>query len=69
MYYYYQINYKRPNNINTHVHVGRKNHVVYRFHYLLPPMCERKILEHPETNKNDQFSKKTYIHKQKNFNF
>jgi hypothetical protein len=42
MYYYYQINYERPNNINKHVHVGRK------------------IVEHLEINKNDQFSKITY---------
>jgi hypothetical protein len=27
-------------------------------------MCEGKILEHLEINKNNQFSKKPYIHKQ-----
>ncbi len=45
----------------------KKNHVVYKFHYLLPPKCERKILEYLEINKNDQFSKKTYTHKPKKY--
>jgi hypothetical protein len=50
---------------HQHTCTCRKKNHVYRFHYLLPPMCERKILEHLELNKNNQFSKRTYIHKQK----
>jgi hypothetical protein len=45
MYDYYQTHYKMHNNINTNIHVRKKNHVFYKFHYPLPPMCETKILE------------------------
>jgi hypothetical protein len=45
-----QTHYKMHNNINTHVHVKKKNHVVYRFHYPLPPMPETKNLK-PLQNK------------------
>jgi len=50
------------NNINQHVHV-KKNHVVYIFHYPLPPMCETKILEPFQINENDPFSQQ-YLHTQ-----
>jgi hypothetical protein len=43
------------NNINTHIHV-RKNHVVYKFHYPLPLMCETKNLEPLQMNGNYPFS-------------
>ncbi len=41
MYHCYQTHYKMHNNINTHVHV-KKNHVVYKVHYPLPLMHEKK---------------------------
>jgi hypothetical protein len=44
------------NNINTHVHVRKKNHVVCKFHYPLPPMCEIKKLKPFQINKNYPFS-------------
>ncbi len=33
------------NNINTHIHVGKKIMFVCRFHYPLPPMLETKIFK------------------------
>jgi hypothetical protein len=33
------------NNINTHIHVGKKITFVCRFHYPLPPMLETKIFK------------------------
>jgi hypothetical protein len=61
MHHCYQIHYKMHNNINTHVHV--KKHNVCRFHYLLPPMCETKILEPLQINGNYLFSQQ-YLHTQ-----
>jgi hypothetical protein len=51
MYHCYQIHYKMHNNINTHVHVKKKNHVC-GFHYLLPLTCETQILEPLQINGN-----------------
>jgi hypothetical protein len=61
MYHCYQTHYKM-HNINTHIHV-RKNHVVCRFHYSLPPMCETKKLESLQINGNYPFSQQ-YFHTQ-----
>ncbi len=56
MYHCYQTHYKMHNNINTHVHVKKKNHVVYGFHYPLPPMHEIKYLKPLQINGNYPFS-------------
>jgi hypothetical protein len=53
------------NNINTHVHVRKKSHVICRFHYPLPPMRGTKNLEPPQINRNYPFSQQ-YFHTQAN---
>ncbi len=63
MYHCYQIHYKMHNNINTRIHVRKKNNVVYRFHYPLPPMRETKILEPLQIDGNYPFSQQ-YLHTQ-----
>jgi hypothetical protein len=37
-----------------------KNHVVYRFHYPLPPMHETKFLKPFQINENDPFSQQYF---------
>ncbi len=53
---YCQTHYKMQNNINTHIQAKKKTHVVCRFHYPLPPMCEIKILKPFQINGNYPFS-------------
>jgi hypothetical protein len=60
---HYQTHYKMHNNIITHIHI-KKNHVVCRFHYLLPPMCEIKILKPLQINGIIHFHNNTSKHKQ-----
>jgi hypothetical protein len=50
-------------NINTHT-CKKKNHVVYRFDYPLPPMCEIKNLKPFQINENLPFSQQYPIHNQ-----
>jgi len=68
MYHCYQNHYKMHNNINTHVHVREKNHVVCRFQYQLPPMRETKSLEPFQMNGNYPFSQQ-YLHTHKQIFF
>ncbi len=68
MYHCYQNHHKMHNNINTHVHVRKKNHVVCRFQYQLPPMHETKSLEPLQMNGNYLFSQQ-YLHAHKQFFF
>ncbi len=63
MYHCYQTHHKMHNNINTHIHVRKKNHVC-RFHYQLPLMHETKILEPFQINGDYPFSQNTSKHKQ-----
>jgi hypothetical protein len=51
---------------HQHTHKCKKtSHVVYRFHYPLPPMCETKILKPLQMNENYPFSQQ-YLHTQTN---
>jgi hypothetical protein len=56
MYHFDQTHDKMHDNINTHVHIRKKNHVVCRFHYQLPLMCETISLKPFQINGNDPFS-------------
>jgi hypothetical protein len=53
-------------NAQQHQHTctrKKKNHVVYKFHYPLLPMCETKNLEPLQINGNVHFHNNTSIHK------
>ncbi len=65
MYHCYQTHYKMHNNINTHIHVKKKNNVVCRFHYPLSFMHETKILKPFQINENYPFSQQ-YVHTKEN---
>ncbi len=65
MYHCYQTHYKMHNNINTHVHVRKKNHVVCKFNHPLPPMHETKNLKPLQINENYPFSQQ-YLQTQAN---
>jgi hypothetical protein len=44
----------------------KKNHVIYRFHYPLPPMREIKISKSLQINGNFHFHKNTSKHSKQN---
>ncbi len=61
MYHYYQLHYKMHNNINT---LKKKIHVLYRFHYSLPPMNKTIFFKPLEFKKKKPFNKKICNNKQ-----